>query len=262
MTRDAEALPRRHGHGHVGGARNFVVRIARAWGALKPEQRLAALAALSLWVTMLLPWYSKSVTLVVKGAAKATDQSYSAYGAFSFVEAAVLLVSAGLLVMLFARGERRAFHLPGGDGFVVMLGGIWTGVLIFYRMLDKPGTTGTDRITATVGLRWGIFLALIAAIWLAYAGVRMRAAHRPEPSLEADPTRPPAARAPADATRESIRPRYPPRPTRSSPSTAAPRLADSPTERTRRIVTRDDAEQLSFDDAPPSEPDPFGERRR
>ena len=53
----------------------------------------------------------------------------------------MLLVSVAVLALLFARGERRAFHLPGGDGVVVLLAGAWVAVLVFYRMFDKPGTT-------------------------------------------------------------------------------------------------------------------------
>jgi hypothetical protein len=260
MSRDADALARGHRQeGGATGARNLIVRIVRAWNALGPEQRLAGVAAASLWVTMLLPWYSKSTTFIYKGAAKSTEQSLSAFQDFSFVEAAVLLVSAAVLAMLFARGERRAFHLPGGDGFIITAGGVWTAILIFYRMLDKPGTTGSDKLTTTIGIQWGIFIALIAALGLAYAGVRVKAAHRPEPDLASDPTAPVAVRLTAPRPPADSPPRYPPRPGGPPRSGGAQR-----TERTTRAVTREDAEQLSFDvsEPPPSEPDPFGERRR
>ena len=75
----------------------------------------------------------------------------------------MLLVSAGVLAMLFARVEGRDFHLPGGDGLIVMIAGGWAALLIFYRLLDKPGLQGNQRITATVGVQWGFFLALVAA---------------------------------------------------------------------------------------------------
>jgi hypothetical protein len=160
-----------------------MTRLARAWGALESEQRLAGVTAVALILTLLLPWYSKTVTVVVGNAARADQTSLSGIGAMSFVEAAVLLVSAGVLALLFARAERRDFHMPGSDGAVVTAAGTWAAVLIFYRLVDKPGLTGTQKITATVGVKWGIFFALAAACAMAYAGWRMRLAASAEPPL-------------------------------------------------------------------------------
>ncbi len=160
----------------VGGIR----RLRLAWRALAPEQRLVAYAAVALLVTLFLPWYSTTFTakvLVAKHVALAHDRQ-SAIGAFSWVEAAVLLVALGVLALLFARGEKRVFHLPGGDGAVLTGAGIWACVLIVWRFFDKPDL-GEG---VSVGLEWGIFVALVAAAALALAGNNVRAAHRPEPS--------------------------------------------------------------------------------
>jgi hypothetical protein len=164
-------------------------RLISAWQAMEPEQRLAALVSIGLFVSMFLPWYSKTDTVVLHDAVKSTQTSLSAFEAFSFVEAAVLLVSAGVLALLFARVEQRDFQLPGGDGLIVMIAGGWTALLIFYRLLDKPGLRGNERVTATLGVEWGIFIALLLALGLVYAGARMRAAARPSPG---------PARAPGD----------------------------------------------------------------
>jgi hypothetical protein len=124
---------------------------------------------------MFLPWYSTTDTFVAHGAAKAVQTTSNAFQSFSFVEAAVLLVSAAVLALLFARGEARSFQLPGGDGAVVMIAGGWSSLLIFYRLLDKPGVAANQRLTATVGVQWGIFIALLVAVGLIYAGSQMRA---------------------------------------------------------------------------------------
>lgn len=182
-------------------------RLTYAWRELRPEQRRAALASLGLFISMFLPWYDKTDTVVIHGAAKATQTSLSAFQAFSFVEAAVLLVSAGVLAMLFARAEGRTFQLPGGDGAIAMLAGSWTALLIFYRLLDKPELQGNERITATVGVEWGIFIALLLALGVVFAGVRMRADERPEPPLR---------RARASRPRPTVDPR-PPAPARRPP---------------------------------------------
>jgi hypothetical protein len=153
-------------------------RLADAWRAMEPEQRLAALVSGGLFISMFLPWYSNTGTVVEHGAAKAAQVSLTAFQAFSFVEAAVLLVSAGVLAMLFARVEQRNFELPGGDGLIVMIAGGWTSLLIFYRLIDKPGLKASQRLTATVGVEWGIFIALLLAVGLIYAGARMRASEQ------------------------------------------------------------------------------------
>jgi hypothetical protein len=215
-----------------------VIRVFRAGRALSREQRLTALAAFSLWITMFLPWYSETGVV----GKNSVSQSLTAWGAFSFVELAVLAVSVAVLVLLFARGERRAFHLPGGDGLVITVAGAWVAALIFYRILDKP--SARDLIT---GIQWGIFIALFAAVWLAYTGVALRRAHRSEPRLADDPT----------VHLGGLRAREKAAVGTSRPTPARPRghdlLPSDDPPREHRGVTREDAEQLSFE--LPGDPD-------
>jgi hypothetical protein len=246
-----------------------MTRLGRAWRAMEPEQRLAAIAALGLFVSMFLPWYSQTNAVVVGGRLRSSRTSLSAFEAFSFVEAAVLLVSAGVLAMLFARAERHAFQLPGGDGTVTMIAGGWTALLIFYRLLDKPGLQGTQRITSTVGVQWGIFIALLLALALVYAGRRMRAAERPGPPLtrsqrrrpqpgEAEQRRP-AERRPAEPPPAEPPPAEPPpdepvtmlggAPAR--PKRTAPVPADRRPPPPRPRYPPAPSGQMSFEDTPP-----------
>ena len=153
-------------------------RLQAAIAALAPDQRLAGLAALILVAAMALPWYEKNV-YDPRQRAFASD-SVSAFGAVSFVEAAVFLLAAGVLALLFARAERRAFELPGGDGTVVLAAGAWAALLIFYRVLDRPDIEGQ---AATVGIQWGFLVAFAAAGGLAVAGWRLRQAERRRPPV-------------------------------------------------------------------------------
>ncbi len=253
----------------------IVERTAQAWRVLLREQRTAALVSLGLFVSMLLPWYSK---VLVFSPAKVNKQSLSAFQAFSFVEAAVLLVSAGVLALLFARGERRDFHLPGGDGTIVAAAGGWIALLIFYRLLDKPGVQANQRIASTIGLQWGIFIALLLALGLLYAGTRMRAGERGQPPL----TRPRAGaresgspgdrvseRAPTEVLDDDLRIRSHGSAEErassgaSAPVPARPRVVESPREapsprqprapRGRSRFPPAPADQMSFEDSPPGE---------
>jgi hypothetical protein len=153
-----------------------MTRMSRVWETLAPEQRIAAVAAVALLVTMFLPWYELQ-SLDPKSHA-IESSSISAFGDVSFVEAAVFLVAAGVIALLFARAERKDFHMPGSDGAVVMLAGGWATLLIFYRVFSRPAGHGYP-----VGIQWGFFLAFVAAGVLSYAGWRMRATSTPEPPL-------------------------------------------------------------------------------
>lgn len=161
-----------------------VVRLIRAWRELTSERRLAVLAALLLFLSLFLPWYQESVIASGKATSiVSATESLTGWGAFSWVEAAVLLVSVGVIVLLFERADGRAFHVPGGDGWAVTIAGGWTCFLIVYRMFDKQGTTEYRQYATTAGIEWGIFIALAVAVLLTVAGVRIRAANRPEPAM-------------------------------------------------------------------------------
>jgi hypothetical protein len=165
----------------VATVRNGLVRVARAWRALDVEQRRAAAAAVALLVTMFLPWYEKNYF----DHGRPVNDSISAFGAVSFIEAAIFLVSLGVLWLLFLRAERRAFHLPGGDGTVIFASGAWATFLLFWRVFDRPDVAGGG---ATVGIQWGFFLAFVAAGVLTFVGFRLRAGHLAEPTRAQDPT--------------------------------------------------------------------------
>jgi hypothetical protein len=236
-----------------------MARLRSDWRALEFEQRVAALGALALFVTMFFPWYGLQYSVETVNRKTGVTQSHpyshsvSAFGDVSFVEAAIFLVAVAVLAMLIARVEGREFHLPGGDGTIVMVAGGWATLLVFYRVFSRPAGGGYP-----VSIEWGFFLAFVASGGLAYAGWRMRAAehgashghHRgrtpaPDPAREGEPVNEPpphrtlardlATAAQARARRhggasaggaeEPNRPRFPPAP----------------------------AEQMSFEDQPPSD---------
>jgi hypothetical protein len=205
-----------------------LARIGRAWRTLTPDGRLAAIASAALFLSMFLPWYG------VQG--RSLSDSVSAFGAFSFVEAAVLLVALAVLALLFARSEQATFHLPGGDGTVLMAAGAWVAALLVWRLFDKP-----DAADALVGVQWGIFFALAAAGLLAYAGSRMRRAQQP----------------PAPLVRE--RPRIPtevPPPPAPAPGTTATQVLPPERPRPRRAArpAATSEDQLTIPLPPPDEP--------
>ena len=178
-------------------ARAVALRLGRSWAGMSAEHRLAAAAAAGLLATLFLPWYEKSI--FVEKAGRFVPDKLTGFGSADFVMASVVLVGVAVLALAFFRGERRAFHLPGGDGTVVAVAGGWAALLIFYRVLDHPSVQGRG---ATIGIAWGVFVAFLAAAALLVAGLRIRAVDRPEPPLR-------AARAPEPPRRPQGRPRRP-----------------------------------------------------
>jgi hypothetical protein len=257
-----------------------MTRLTRAWGALEPEQRLAAVAAFALLVTMFLPWYDLQSLNRKTGAID--SQSISAFGDVSFVEAAVFLVAAGVIALMFARAEHRDFHMPGSDGAVVKAAGCWAALLIFYRVFSRPAGHGYP-----VGIQWGFFLAFVAAGALGFAGWRMRATSVPEaplmrkrsdgrdrrPPHEGPPAdqqatvnlspRPPADQQattnlrqgpPADQDVTAITPQRPPvdqEATGNLPQRPPVESAAPPATRKRPRLPPPPPDQLSFEDPPP-----------
>jgi hypothetical protein len=152
-----------------------------------------------------------------------------------------------VLVLLFARGERRAFHLPGGDGTVIMAAGLWVMFLIFFRQLDKPDIEQSGAVVGTVGVAWGIFVAFLLGALLAYAGWRIRAAHVAEPPLpDAQPRR---RREPRERRSAAAEPPEWHEPPPTAPTRRVPRRPADP-----EAPTRVEG-QLSFDE-PPAVDDP------
>jgi hypothetical protein len=182
--------------------------VAKRLRALPPELRNAGIAAACLVASMLLPWYVKNYSAIVGRQVQAAHANLSAFGAFSWVEAAILLVAGGVLVLIWARANRRAFHLPGGDGTVIFAAGCWAVLLLVWRLFDKPGPSGGP---VSYGIQWGFIVAFIAAGALAAAGARVRQLDRPEPPNPAaddvDWQTPPRRRREEHRDRASRRPR-------------------------------------------------------
>lgn len=144
--------------------------MAEAWRRLGFEQRVAAVGA---------------VLLVI-----------STFGSFSFVEAAMALTGLAVLGLLRQRARRRQFHLPFGDGTVILVAGLWAGLLIVIRLFDRP-------LGQSV-------LALACAAILAGAGARERAKRPPDDLPPPPPPRMPPL--PAEPRAESPTVRLPPEP--------------------------------------------------
>jgi hypothetical protein len=159
------------------------IRLGRAWKALSRERRSAAIAAAVLWLSLFLPWYQASVVSrnPKTRSAAPTGESLSGWAAFSAVEALILILSLGVVLLLFLRVEGRISHAPGSDGWVITAAGAISVFLVVLGFFSAPSPANRGQYVLSTGLEWGIFLALLAAIGLTWAGGRVRR------SLDEDP---------------------------------------------------------------------------
>jgi hypothetical protein len=233
----------------VASAEGAAGRVARAWQRMPAEGRLAAVASVGLFVAMFLPWYQ----ITVRTPSGLDSRTLTAFGDFSWIEAAVLVVAVGVLVLLFTRAEGRAFHLPGGDGTIIFAAGLWATALLVWRAFDKPTATAATA----VGLKWGFVFAFASSGFLAWAGFRVRAAHRAEPPLPGEgaaegagvgPPSAPAPAAPADPAPVPVAPAWDEAPTVRADEAPTVRSDEAPT------VPADEAQTVRSDEARPTAP--------
>lgn len=232
-------------------------RLRSAWQTLYSEQKLAIAAAIGLLLSMLLPWYQQGgfVTRPDQAPTELSD-SFNAFQSWGFVEASILLVALGVIALCAARADRRAFHLPGGDGIVLMAAGAWVMFLIFYRQLDRPSGNDSGVLRpigspswGEVGVDWGIFVAFLLGAVLVYAGWQMHAHHRPEPLLDGDDPHSPTVEGDPNSVVSAVplgTPHEAPEPP-ASPAPAGPRANPGP-------AAAPLEGQLSFEDSSDEEP--------
>jgi hypothetical protein len=151
----------------------------RAWGALTSAQQRTAVAAIVVLISLQAPWYTETLTPVGTRRATITENTISALGAFSFVEAAVLLVGGAVLALTWGRATDRRFSLPFPDGTLVVAAAGWVGLLVVYRLFDRPDTEIVGQVSRSVGLSWGIFASLAAVGLLLACGLDQRRAGAP-----------------------------------------------------------------------------------
>ena len=163
--------------GRPPGGRGPLARFQQAYRRLTAEQKLAAIAAAGIIVSMFVPWWRDPVF----------GLSYMALNRFGWIELSLLLVAGAVLVGLFRRAEARVFHLPLSDGTLAAGAGLWCCILLLARALGPP-TRDVGRRTLEYDPRFGVLLCLIFSAMLAVAGIMERRRHHggePE-SLAAD----------------------------------------------------------------------------
>lgn len=139
-------------------------RIGHAIRGLGPNDRLAAVGALTVIGSLLLPWY---------GAPIANDLVQTGAGGFSFLTAALLVTIAATLFLLLEVGGGYRPPRPLGVGGLLIAAGVWAALIVVFQMADRP-RFALLGLNQDYDLRYGIFVAFAGAAAIAMAGAQRR----------------------------------------------------------------------------------------
>jgi hypothetical protein len=135
---------------------------------------IAAGGGLLLIISLFLSWYGINVGGAAGQFTTGLDTSANGWQSLDIGDLVFLIV--GLLAIAPAAFDifDLEIELPFDVGFVALVGGIISVLWIILRILDKPGPDIPDNavVDVSVGLKIGIFLALIGAALVVFGGLR------------------------------------------------------------------------------------------
>jgi hypothetical protein len=135
---------------------------------LSGGERMAALGAVAMPVSLLFPWY---------GFRLGSPISATAIDSFSFAHAALLLTAAAVIYLLM-RPDPRPLPRPLSVGGLLIAAGLWSFVILAYLFADPPDELVDIATIGGVRIRYGAFVAAGAAAAMIIGGLRARADRR------------------------------------------------------------------------------------
>lgn len=127
-------------------------------------------------VSLFLSWYGVNVGGAAAQFAGAVDTSANGWQSLDIGDLVFLIV--GLLAIAPAAFDifDLEIELPFDVSFVALVGGAISVAWIILRIIDKPGPDipETAGIDISIGLKFGIFVALIGAALIVFGGFRQK----------------------------------------------------------------------------------------
>ena len=135
---------------------------------LRRGERIAAGAAVLLFIDMFLHWYKADIGNIVPGVGNlgisVPDAEASAWQTFSILDIFLLLVILVALGLAFLSATQRSVALPVAASVIVtVLGGIAT-LIVLLRLIDQPGPDGI------VDIKLWAWVGLLLCAAIAYGG--------------------------------------------------------------------------------------------
>ncbi|HEX5762523.1 MAG TPA: hypothetical protein VFY04_05315 [Solirubrobacterales bacterium] len=139
---------------------------------LSRGEQIAAVSAILLFVFMFFDWFGVEVSGVPGFSGDVAGAGGSAWDALDVIPLflmAAIVVAIGVAVVRLTDADLEP---PISLNAIVAALGTLAALLILYRIIDQPGSGATDfgGVEVDVTLKLGIFLALAAAVGIAYGG--------------------------------------------------------------------------------------------
>jgi hypothetical protein len=141
--------------------------------SLRRPDRIMVSGALALFVCMFFfKWYGFSTSLSnVGGVNLQASASYDGWHAFTVSRWIWLLTIIVALAVVALRAGWLTLELPLPPAVVVTAAGCLSSALVVYRILDHPAVSANFAgVHASVGIKLGIWLGLLAAAAITYGG--------------------------------------------------------------------------------------------
>jgi hypothetical protein len=149
-------------------------QVFRDLRGLGGNERIAVIGAAVMVGSLFLPWYESPIS---------NDLVLTGIGAFGWAEGALVLIAAATTFLALQAGGGYVPPRPLREWALFVVTGCWAALIVLYRIADRPRFTlaGHDEPYA---LHYAIFVALVGALIIVAAGLRMRPrerAKRPQP---------------------------------------------------------------------------------
>jgi hypothetical protein len=141
---------------------------------LRRGERIAAIAALALFVDMFLNWYGINLANALpNGGADAArtlgidlnvSESFNAWESFSILDLFLLVVIVVAIGLAVLTATQRSVALPVAASVITSGLGIIATLLVLIRLIDEPGA---NQVT---DVKFGAYLGLLFAAGIAYGG--------------------------------------------------------------------------------------------
>ena len=135
---------------------------------LSQSAKIAGGAGIALLIVMFLPWYDVSAEF----SGFSASESGNAWEVFSFVDLVLFVTAAAAIAVAVLAAQNRSAALPVPPGQLLLGLGALATLLVVFRIISVPDG-GVDVDGVDVGRSFGVFLGLICAAAIAYAGKLM-----------------------------------------------------------------------------------------